>query len=104
MDQDEINRFGTQRAAEIAPMLIHEIAERLELDLDDHGQLPLRMLVDYGKRMFEAGYNFGSAETLAAVIEQAPQVRFEIDAPSSTEPSYRGPLGEGPDWDEPIDS
>jgi hypothetical protein len=94
MDQDDIDRFGSQRISEIAEPLINEFADRLELDLHADHNLALVLLADLSGRLFEAGYHFGATETAASILQQMPpELRATIEVALRELPP-RGPLGD----------
>jgi hypothetical protein len=99
MDPEDVDRFGTQRAAEIGAPLLHEAVTRLGLDAVADNALCARVLADLATRMFAAGYTFGVTETTAGFIEQLPpRIKLKTDVVDRELPEP-GPLGEGPDWD-----
>ena len=98
MDQDEADKFGTQQARDVAEPLVHEIAERLGLDLAADGYLCWRVLMDFALRLFVAGYRSGVTDAAATFIERFPQSGVVIAPGVPDEPRYAGPLGEGPGW------
>jgi hypothetical protein len=102
MDQEDVNRFGTQRAAEIAAPLISDLVERLGLDLDADDRLAMQVLSDrlHNPRL-RGGLQLGCVQTTAEFLEQLPPgaVNPKLDSPA---PGYDHALGEGPEWDEPA--
>jgi hypothetical protein len=97
MDQDDVDRFGTQRAAEIGAPLVAETVERLGLDLHADNNLVLRVLVDLTSRLFAAGYNFAITEATARFLEQLPaevgdriKIRLRVAGHAGVRPAWRG--------------
>jgi hypothetical protein len=91
MDREDISRFGTERAADVAAPLIAEIRDRLEVDLHADDKLALRILSDFANRLFAAGYHFGATEVLASVLDRYPNLEVNV---VSNPPDHSGLLGE----------
>ena len=86
MDAEDIKKFGTRRAIEVALPLTQEIADRLGVDLLADDYLGARILSDFAVRLFEAGVEYGAA--------QAPRASGPLLARPRKEP-----LGEDPEYE-----
>lgn len=99
VDHEDVDRFGTQRAAEVAGPLVAEAIARLGLDPRAKDLQAARVLGDLAARMFEAGFSFGASETTAAFLEaKLPHIKVNFDSVNRELPE-RGPLGEGEEWE-----